>query len=78
LCALVGLIKNFRSSVHGGTMKLVFIQLETSLMTFLRSIIQTNTAKTTHERDPLLAPFDARYNFERLIFGHTGSENYFL
>jgi len=42
----------------------MFMQLETSLMTFLFSIFQTNTVKTTAERDPLLALFDVRCNFE--------------
>jgi hypothetical protein len=56
----------------------MFIQLETSLMTFLLSIFQTNTVQTTPEHDPLLALFDVRYNFERLIYGHTGSEKYFV
>jgi len=56
----------------------MFIQLETSLMTFLLSIFQTNTVKTTPEHDPLLAFFDVRYNFESLMYGHTGSEKYFV
>jgi hypothetical protein len=54
------------------------IQLEMSLMTFLLNIFQTNTVKTTPEHDPLLALFDARYNLEGLIFGHTGSQKYFM
>jgi len=56
----------------------VFIHLEKSLMTFLLSIFQTNTVKTTPKHDPLLAVFGARYNLEGLIFGHAGSEKYFV
>lgn len=56
----------------------MFIQFEMSLMTFLLSIFQTNTVKTAPEHDPLLPLFDARYDLVHLIFGHTGSEKYFV
>jgi hypothetical protein len=69
----------------------MFIQLATSLMTSLLSIIQTKTVKQHRDTkrcwlsstpyitlNAWLAFFDAIYNFERLIIGHTGSAKHFV